>query len=167
MGSIVCWCQWYWMLWYIQMTRCLYRAKPFPRQVVTYCQLNPKQKNSMRFQTKLVFIKGNQVENVVGGMTGILFRSQCDSTWWRHQVETVSALLVLCKGNPPIYDGFLSQRPVTRSFDIFFDTPLNKQLSKPSRFETPVRSSWRLCNDMVTVCSPCARHEANAQTYTT
>ena len=31
-------------------------------------------------------------------------------TWWRHQMETFSALLAIC-----------AQRPVTRSFDIFFD----------------------------------------------
>ena len=44
---------------------------------------------------------------------------------------------------------FSSQRPVTRSFDVFFDLCLNKRLSKPSRrhwFETPSRSLWRHCN---------------------
>ena len=38
------------------------------------------------------------------------------------------------------------QRPVTRSFDVFFDLPPNKWLSKQSRrrwFETPSRSLWR------------------------
>ena len=35
-------------------------------------------------------------------------------TWWRHQIETLHALLVLCEGNPPVIDGFPSQRPVTR-----------------------------------------------------
>ena len=42
-----------------------------------------------------------------------------------------------------------SQRPVTRSFDIFFDLRLNKRLSKHSGhqwFETPSRSLWRHCN---------------------
>ena len=39
--------------------------------------------------------------------------------WWRHQMETFSALLTLCEGNPPVTDGFPSQRPVTRSFDFF------------------------------------------------
>ena len=37
-------------------------------------------------------------------------------------------------------------RPVTRTFDVFFDLHLNKGLSKPSRrrwFETPSRSLWR------------------------
>ena len=31
---------------------------------------------------------------------------------------------------PPATDGFLSQRSVTRSFDVFFDLRMNKQLSK-------------------------------------
>ena len=46
---------------------------------------------------------------------------------------------------------FSSQRPVTRSFDVFFDLRLNKQLSKRSWgwwFETPSRSLWRRCNGM-------------------
>ena len=45
---------------------------------------------------------------------------------------------------------FPSQRPVTRSFDVFFDLRLNKRLSKQSWgwwFETPSRSWWRHCND--------------------
>ena len=43
---------------------------------------------------------------------------------------------------------FPAQRPVTRSFDVFFD--LNKQLSKQSWgwwFETLWRPLWRHCND--------------------
>ena len=42
-------------------------------------------------------------------------------TWWRHQMETFSALLDLCAGNSPVPGEFPSQRPVTRSFDAFFD----------------------------------------------
>ena len=37
-------------------------------------------------------------------------------TWWRHQMETFSALLVLCAGNSLVADEFPSQRLVTRSF---------------------------------------------------
>ena len=42
-----------------------------------------------------------------------------------------------------------SQRPVTRSFDVFFDLRLNKRLSKQLWgwcFETPQCSLWRHCN---------------------
>ena len=70
-------------------------------------------------------------------------------TWWRHQMEKFSALLALCEGNPPVTDGFPSQRPVTRSFDIFYDQRLNKLLSKQPRrrsFETPSHSLCRHSN---------------------
>ena len=43
-----------------------------------------------------------------------------------------------------------TQRPVTRSFDVFFDLRLNKRLSKQSEgwwFETLSRQLWRHCND--------------------
>ena len=42
----------------------------------------------------------------------------------------ISALLTLCERNPPVTSGFPPQRPVVRSFDIFFDMRLNKRLSK-------------------------------------
>ena len=40
---------------------------------------------------------------------------------WRHQKETLSALLAICAENSPITGEFPAQRPVTRSFDVFFD----------------------------------------------
>ena len=70
-------------------------------------------------------------------------------SWWRHQMGTFSALLAFCTGNSPVTGEFPSQRPVTRSFEIFFDLRLNKPLSKQSwswSFETPSRSLWRHCN---------------------
>ena len=66
---------------------------------------------------------------------------------WRHQMETLSVLLALCAGP--------SKRPVTRSFNVFFDLRLNKQLSKQSRrkwFVTPSPSLWRHCNDSKRLC---------------
>ena len=71
-------------------------------------------------------------------------------SWWRHQMEKFSALLALCAGNSPVPGEFPAQRPVTRSFDVFFDLRPNKRLSKQSWgwwFETPSRSLWRHCND--------------------
>ena len=53
-------------------------------------------------------------------------------TWWRHQMETFSALLANCAGNSPVTGEFPAQRPVTRSFDIFIDLRLNTRLSKQS-----------------------------------
>ena len=76
-------------------------------------------------------------------------------TWWHHQMETLSAILTLCAGNSPVTGEFPSHRPVTRSFDVFFDLHLNKRLSKQSRrwwFETPSRSLWRHCNGLPRTC---------------
>ena len=45
---------------------------------------------------------------------------------------------------------FPTQRPMTRSFDVFFDLRMNKRLSKQPWgwwFETPSWSLWRQCND--------------------
>ena len=71
-------------------------------------------------------------------------------TWWRHQMETFSALLALCEGNSSATGEFPSQRPVTRSLDDFFHSHLRKLLSKQLKyrwFETPLRSLWRLSNE--------------------
>ena len=64
--------------------------------------------------------------------------------WWRHQMETFSALLATGE--------FPSQRPVMRNFDVSFDLPLNKRLSKQSRrrwLERRSRSLWCHCNEML------------------
>ena len=69
---------------------------------------------------------------------------------WRHQLETFSALLAICAGNSPVTGEFHAQRPVTRSFDVFFDLSLNARMSKQSRgwwYGTPSRPLWRHCND--------------------
>ena len=49
------------------------------------------------------------------------------SSWWRHQMETFSALLAFCAGSSSVTGQFPSQRPVTRCFGVFFDLCLNKQ----------------------------------------
>ena len=63
--------------------------------------------------------------------------------WGRYQMETFSALLAPCVGNSPVTGEFPSQKPVTRSFNLFYDLRLNKRLSKQSRcqwIEPPLRS---------------------------
>ena len=55
-----------------------------------------------------------------------------------------------CKGNWPVTGEFPADRPVARSFDVFFDLRQNKRVSKQWRgwwFETPSHSLWRLCNE--------------------
>ena len=72
------------------------------------------------------------------------------TTWWRHQMETFSALLAICAGNSPVPGEFPAQKPVTWSFDVFFDLRLNKRLSKQSWgwwFETLSCPLWRHCNE--------------------
>ena len=71
------------------------------------------------------------------------------SSWWRHQMETFSALLAICAGNSSVPGEFPAHRPVTRSFDVFFELRLNKQLSKQSWgwwFETLLCPIWRHSN---------------------
>ena len=71
------------------------------------------------------------------------------NSWWWHQMETFSTLLAICAGNSPVTGEFPSQRPVTQSFDVFFDLRLNKWLSKQSWcwwFETPSCQLWLHCN---------------------
>ena len=75
----------------------------------------------------------------------------CNYTWWRHQMETFFALLVICAGNSPVLGEFPAQRPVTRSCDVSFDLRLYKRLSKQSWgwwFEALSCPLWRHCNDV-------------------
>ena len=66
-------------------------------------------------------------------------------SWWRLQMEIFSALLAICAGNSPVPGEFHAQRPVTRSFDVFFDLGLSNQ-SWGWWFETLSRPLWRHCN---------------------
>ena len=73
--------------------------------------------------------------------------------WHPYQVKSI--ILVMTSSNGPIFRAagnssvtgeFPSQRPVTRSFDVFYDLRVNKRLSKQSWgwwFEAPSRSLWR------------------------
>ena len=92
------------------------------------------------------------------------------TAWWLHQMETYHTLLALCTGNSPFTGEFPSQRPKTRSSDVFFDLRLNKRLSKQSwgwRFKTPSRSLWRhdngtpriLCTRSALLCFVATRYQ--------
>ena len=70
-------------------------------------------------------------------------------SWWRHQMETFSALLAICAGNSSVPGEFPAQRPLTQSFDVFFDLRLNKRLRKQSWgwwFVTLLCPLWCHCN---------------------
>ena len=67
-------------------------------------------------------------------------------------MEAFYALLSLCAENSPVTGEFPAQRPVTRSFDVFFDLRLIKWLSKQLQswgwwFEAPSGLLWHHCND--------------------
>ena len=69
--------------------------------------------------------------------------------WWLHRMEIFFVLLAICAGNFPVTGEFPLQRPVTRSFGVFFDLRLNKWLGKQSWgwwFEMPSCPLWRQCN---------------------
>ena len=72
------------------------------------------------------------------------------SEWWRHQMETFSALLALCAGNSPTTANFPHKGSWRGALVyVFFDVHLNKPLGKQSWgwwFESPSCSSWRYCN---------------------
>ena len=77
-------------------------------------------------------------------------------SWWLHQMETFSALLALSAGNSPVPGEFPTQRPVTRSSDVFFDLRLNKRLSKQSWdwwSKKPSRPLWRHRNGSLWISS--------------
>ena len=110
---------------------------------------------------RYVFRKPNQTWIILESLITDLVRSSSSSSttmagtmtitiaWWRHQMETFSALLAIWAGNSPVTVEFPSQRPVTRSFDVFFDLHLNKRLSKQAKrrwFEKPSRLLWHHCN---------------------
>ena len=83
-------------------------------------------------------------------MLNTLSGPEGQSSWWRHQMEILFALLALCAGNSPVTGEFPSQRPVMRSLDVFVDLCLNWRLSKQPWgwwFETPSRSLWRHRDD--------------------
>ena len=67
----------------------------------------------------------------------------------------------LCEGNASVISGFPSQRPMTRSFDVFFDLSLNKELSKQSRrdlrrfrayYDVTVMRKWHLHFARIILC---------------
>ena len=76
---------------------------------------------------------------------------QSDIAWWRHKMVTFSALLAICAGNSPVPGEFPTQRPMTRSFDVFFNLRPNNRLSKEWWswwFETPTCPLWRHRNGL-------------------
>ena len=70
-------------------------------------------------------------------------------TWWRHQIETFSALLGLCEGNSPVTGEFPAKDQSSGALMFSSICSWKKQLKQVRRrwFETPSRSLWRQCNE--------------------
>ena len=64
-------------------------------------------------------------------------------------MEAFSALLALCAGNSPVNGEFSAQRPVMRSFDVFFDMRLNKRLRKINNREAGDLRRYRVHCDVI------------------
>ena len=108
----------------------------------------------------LAFYKGCHSNGVISitPLGQVMHEYLCEErhvyAWWHHQMETFSALLALCAGNSLVTGEFPSQRPVTWSFDVFFDLRLNKRWNKqPWRrlLEVPWRSLWHHCTSILIV----------------
>ena len=98
----------------------------------------------------------------VPGWIDVLFTTRARyksnlKTWWQgspyHLLtsfnESIFRVAGFCAGNSPVTVEFPAQKPITRSFDIFFDLRLSKRLNKQSKrrwFEMSSRSLWRHCN---------------------
>ena len=98
----------------------------------------------------MVFILKQPLVYIISNPTGMP-TADGNFSWWHHQMETFSGLLALCAGNSLVTSEFPSQRPVTRSFKVFFHLRLNKLWSKQFRhqwFEMPSHSLWCHCNDL-------------------
>ena len=132
-----------WPLFIVMPCR-MYGTKPLPEAMMTYYQMKPKEHISVKLLPKY---KHFELRSCVSSLKCVQQQGILVS-WWRHQMETFAALLAIL----PVPVEFPTQRPVTRSFDVFFDLRLNKRLSKQSWgwwLETLSCSLWRHCNGYV------------------
>ena len=70
----------------------------------------------------------------------LLWKQAFYRPWWRRQMETFPSLLAICAGNSPIPSEFPAQRPVTRSFDAFFD--LLNSILRVLKFATLIANKY-------------------------
>ena len=73
-------------------------------------------------------------------------------TFFNKSIGNISALLAICAGNSPVTGEFPTQRPVTRSFDVFVDLRLNKRLS--NNREAGYLSRYRAHYDAIVMIMP-------------
>ena len=75
-------------------------SKPLPEPMLANCQSCSNDENWIKIQLFSLL----PFENTVYKMLVSLLRPRCDkgTAWWRHQMETFSALLAICAGNSPV-----------------------------------------------------------------
>ena len=121
--------------------------------LIRKCIIVFQKRHTMTVQQMKDFVS-NDLKDLKSQQKSLALRKWWELTWWRHQMETFSALLFLCAGNSPVTGEFPSQRPVMCSFDVFFDLHLNKRFSKQWWgwwFGTPSHPLWRHCNEWKTL----------------
>ena len=115
---------------HVQQTLCIYKI---------LCNKNESLKGPTKIQVLMTLtVSENSEWNIEWNIYDAVIK-------WKH----FQRYWPLCVGNSPVTGEFPSQRPVTRSFDVFSDVHLNKMLSQQLRhwwFEMPSCSLWRHCN---------------------
>ena len=92
------------------------------------------------------------ITNHASSQSHVIFEYSGELLWFCMMTSSdgnIFRVTALCAGNSPVTGEIPAQRPVTRSFDIFFDVCLDERLSKPSWgwwFETPSSPLWRHSN---------------------
>ena len=129
-------------------------VNPLSETMLTYHQLDTWEQTLMKFKLRYkTFIR--QMLQIWFGRQGVNTLCPCES-------RSISWLSMMTSSNGNIFrvtgplcgeftgpGEFPPQRPVTRSFDVFFDLRLNKRSNKQPQgwwFETPSWSLWRQCN---------------------
>ena len=122
--------------------------------IYVYIYAKPVKYNSLSILQVLIIHNDNDIQCYPKILHVIIV---CEMTWklrldvqdrihmMTSSKENRSVSLDLWEVNPLDTGGFLSQGPVTWSFDIFLDVPINKRLNKHRKcrlFETP----WHSCD---------------------
>ena len=87
----------------------------------------------------------------------IILKALVINLWWRGITMMTSSNGNIFRVTGPLWGEFPSHRPLARSSGVSVALRLDKRLSKQSRrwwFETPSRSLWRHCNEMIWIM-PC------------
>ena len=108
----------------------------------------------------VLLISPSNADNVTMQFRNPTIVTQSREKWYLTRLVSIYSMMTSSNGNIFRVTGslcaeftgpgvFPTQRPVTRSFGVFFDLLLNKPLSKQQWgwwFETPSWSLWRQCN---------------------